>query len=373
MKHLDYQVEPSLFATIDFRAFFETLRLRWWVLPVTIAVAFGFVQFQSTGLRTEPATYLVSRGYEMGSPFQTLIAVGINLDILEIPTADTQMLILKSNEVREEISQKVGADVEVQLPSTWETPATFTCKHPEKDVCLRAIDLYIEKVIDLRSSAVKTGARSLRSFLSDLQLNSQDSKIRDQIAALDAFSATIEIPLVQVDGFDQTIGDTVTDVRRPRLIISTIAGLMIGLLIILQLTYSDSRVRSVRQLLRLTRSELFLGQLLRKSDSIVDRRVALSLESKMPGTSVTHVRFIPLSDTMTDTTGVERLALLVGKSYEVSKPFSDLSVSSLTERSENEIDVLLVARNYDTRRDVLEAVVALSHTKRSFAGVVLIN
>ena len=132
--------EPSLLATVDFRAFVETLRLRWWVVPVAIALTFGFLQAQDSDLRTQPTSYVVSRGYEVGTPFAPFFALGIDVAATEFPDPMTQLLVLKSNETRREIATKLNKEVEVKLPENWEMPVTFVCNQPVKSDCENAID-----------------------------------------------------------------------------------------------------------------------------------------------------------------------------------------------------------------------------------------
>ena len=127
--------EPSLFATVDFRAFFETVRLRWWIIPTVVVASFAFLQAQESDLRTAPASYVVSRGYEVGSPFTPFAVLGINVAETEFPDPMTQLLILKSNETRQEIAEQLGKDIEVKLPENWEMPVTFVCNQPVKSDC----------------------------------------------------------------------------------------------------------------------------------------------------------------------------------------------------------------------------------------------
>ncbi|MFZ9109666.1 MAG: hypothetical protein ACO21F_07245, partial [Ilumatobacteraceae bacterium] len=54
----------SLMAGVDLPAFWETLKLRWWVIPAVIAVAVGFLWVQESDLQTEPGSYYISETYE---------------------------------------------------------------------------------------------------------------------------------------------------------------------------------------------------------------------------------------------------------------------------------------------------------------------
>jgi len=365
--------EPSLLATVDFRAFVETVRLRWWVVPLTVALAIGFLQAQESDLRTEPASFVVSRSYEVGSPYKSLNAIGINLIVSEFPDPQTQLLVLKSSEVRAEIDEKLGKEVEVQVPENWETPFTFTCNQPVKEDCVRAIDSYVEKVVELREDAIVTGVENLRAVLLAAQEKSPDPLVARQLVALDALSGNVQLPIALIDSMEQSIGPTVEDVRRPTALMGAAAGLLIGLLILLQLTFTDSRVRSARQLVRLTGVQHFLGGASSKPREVADRRVALGLHQQMSLGGRGRVRYLPLRKPLSNTAPMERLAAMAGAQPVVVKPFSELSVTELADPTPDEVDVLVVQRNRDLRKDVVEAVVALSKSGRRFAGVLLVD
>lgn len=366
------EAEPSLLATVDFRAFFETLRLRWWVVPVVIAVAFGFLQAQESDLRTEPASYVVSRGYEVGTPFTPFLALGINVAATEFPDPMTQLLVLKSNETRQEIAAKIGKDVEVKLPENWEMPVTFVCNQPVKSDCERAIDAYLTKALELRKEAILTGVNNLKSVLKDLQAAKPDPATANQIQALELLSKQLDIPFSEVDGFEQEIGPTIDDVRRPTLLIGVAAGLLIALIILLQLTVSDSRVRSVRQLVRLTGTKAYLGNSKKKAAPINDRRAALNIHSMLTATTRSQIRFIPLRKQPLDVSPLARLAEMCGATFNVTQPFAEMSVKELA-NSGSAVDVIVVERNRDLRADVLETLAGLQGSGLQMVGVLLFN
>jgi hypothetical protein len=304
-----------------------------------------------------------------------LSAVGINVNVLEVPSPDTQLLLLQSDDVREEIAAEVGVEVEVQFPINWEAPATFTCNQPVKEDCIRTIDAYIAKAMEIRRSAVVAGITDLRAVLADLQKTNPDPVVERQLAALSALENNLKLPIVLVDEFEQSIGGTVSDVRRPTLLIGVLVGLLISLLILLQLTYSDGRVRSVRQLVRLVGVDAFLGEATKRVHAIRDRRTALSLNRclDLHPAAESRVRFIPLRQNLQHAQVTERITTMTGALSKVVKPFSELSVTELAGPTPDEVDVLVVQRNRDLRKDVVEAVVALSRSGRRFAGVLLVD
>ncbi|NCV85649.1 MAG: hypothetical protein EBW14_07215 [Oxalobacteraceae bacterium] len=367
------KTDPSLFASVDFRAFFETLRVRWWVIPAVLGTSVGFLQLQDSDLRTEPATVVVSRDYEISSPQDTLGVIGVYTQIAEFPKIETQLLMLRSEEVRGQVEEQIGKEVDVQVPDSWTTPVTFVCNDPVKSDCEKAIDVYVTKAVEIRQKAIATGIRNQLALLKNLQATSKDPILPAQVLALEALVKDFKVDAVLLDSSSQEIGGTVTEVRRPTLVMGLAAGAVLALLLLLQLTYTDSRVRSVRQLVRITGSESFIGTSSKKNNSVREKRAAIALRHAMNASGSTVLRFLPLRNATTDQSTLEHLAQLAGASHKVSEPFAQLNVADLVDATPGEGDVILVKRNRDLRKDVLEVLTALQRSRRPLAGVLLID
>jgi hypothetical protein len=373
MKTSRPRTEPSLFASVDFRAFLETIRFRWWVVPVVVGLAVGFLQLQESDIRTEPATYVVSRDYEISTPQDTLGAIGVYTQIAEFPKIETQILILKSTETRDQIEEVIGKEVDVQVPDSWNTPVTFVCNEPLPSDCERAIDAYVAKAVEIRRSAIETGISNLLSLLTNLKATSNDPIVPAQVTALEALAKDVRVDVVLLDSSKQSIGGTVTEVRRPTLVMGIAAGLLISLLILLQLTYTDSRVRSTRQLVKLVGEDAFLGTSSKKVNAVRDRRTAVALHHGMNTSGSKNVRFLPLRNSSVDEVTLANLAQMSGATHSLAKPFAELSVPELVSATSGQADVIVVKRNRDLRKDVLEVLTALQRSERPLAGVLLVD
>lgn len=368
------ETEPSLLETLDFRAFFETFRLRWWVIPVVVAVCVGFLQAQDSDLRTEPATYVISRSYEVGDPRKPLFDIGIAVGaIAEFPEPSAQIMVLGSNPVKEEIEERLGKDIPVQIPINWETPFTFTCNQPSIPDCELAIDAYLEKAGEIRRDSMLAGIENYRDFLTNLQNTSPDKLIPPKIAALNSLIGNLNVPFRLIDRSEQAVGPTMKDVRRPTYLMGIAAGVLLGILILLQLAVSDNRIRSVRQLIKVTGHELFLGQVSSKLHEVSDRRAAMGLRHELNSVQASKVRFIPVRDSVADEIVINRLAELAGATPIFSCAFAQLSVAEMIKKADDEVDVLVVHGSHDRHSDVRDAMVALSRSSRHLAGVLLVN
>ena len=387
----------GVLAGIDLPGFWETLKLRWWVIPAVVGVAVAFLWAQESDLRSEPGSYLVSRTYEARDSTAVLASVGIDpVSVRAFPDANNQLLVLQSADVRAEIAAELGRDVAVSVtrsrPSftlidTLESDGkssfvfqsagvptyTFSCNEPTKSSCEAAIDAYVAKAAAIRKDALAAGLNDLQAVLAEVQRSAPNDSVATQIAAIDVLLSRLDTPLRQISAYEEAIGATIASVRRPTYTFGVSAGLLIALLILLQLTYTDSRVRSTRQLVRLTGSQQFIGHIARTSNTVRDRRAAVSLHHASASLTSPQLRFLPLRNVLSDTAALQRVAEVASIPATFSPPFSELSVSELTRVSTNEIDVIVVRRNRDLRKDVIEVVAALANSGRSVAGVLLID
>ena len=385
------------FSTIDFRGFLETLKLRWWIIPAVVAVVVGFLWAQESDLKTEPGSYFVSRTYEGRDATAVLASVGIDpVSVRPFPDANSQLLMLQSAEVRDEIGQRIkdGVTVDVarskptfSLIETLESDAqssfvfqsagtptyTFSCSALQKADCEVAIDAYVEKASHLRRDALTTGLTDLRAVLLQVKTATDDSSMSTKIAAVDALLDRLSTPLVRVASYEESIGTTITGVRRPTYMFGVVAGLLISLLVLLQLTYSDSHVRSLRQLARLIGADAVLGSASKTSDEARDRRVAVSLRRAMGIASATTFRYLPLRTAGFDPSILSRITNLAGSQFDTALPFTMIDVSELTSTPTTQIDVIVVQNNLDLRRDVVEAYTAMRRSGRPLAGAILLD
>ena len=387
----------DLLTGLDLRAFVATLRLRWWVIPAALAVSIGFLWAQESDLRTKPGSYYVSRTYEARDPTAVLASVGIDpVSVRAFPDANNQLLVLQSAEVRSEIAQNLGADVAVTvsrsrpsftLVDTLESDGqssfvfqsagvptySFACNEPVKATCEEAIGAYVDKAVELRREAFVAGIADLRAVLTTVSNASPDPAIATKLSALDVLVERLETPFVQIASTEETIGATIAGVRRPTYMFGVVAGLVIALLIILQLTVTDTRLRSVRQLGRLVSPESFLGWVTARSREVADRRTALLLHRAVTDSSSRGIRFIPLRAVPDNATALSKLAELCSLPAVTARPYSEMTVAELTADSSGESDVLVVRRNRDDRREIADAYASLRRSGRPFAGVLLVD
>jgi hypothetical protein len=206
-----------------------------------------------------------------------------------------------------------------------------------------------------------------------VQRTAPDDSIATKLAAIDVLIERADTPLLEISRFEEAFDATVTSVRRPTYTFGIAAGLLVALLILLQLTYSDSRIRTTRQLTRLTGLARLLGHVQAAPETVRDRRASVAVHQALKQSSASNIRYIPVRNPLADTTAVQRIADMSQAPFNVTAPFSELSVSELTTGNPSELDVIVVQRNHDLRADVVEVLTALDRTGRSVAGVLLVS
>jgi hypothetical protein len=369
---MSHDEDMSLLKSVDLKAFFETVRLRWWVVPAVMLITAGFFVAQETRLSSEPKEYLVSRSYQIPNPVAVLGSVGLNSGaIVEFPDAASQLITLRGEETRLRITAELGKDVAVVVPSTYETPFVLQCRQPMVEDCERAIELYVLRAAEIRREAIISGLMSARAVYSGVDTETQDVTASTRVAAIDALLDNLDTNLVLIDSSNQPLGATVTSVKRTKYSFGFFVGLIVALLILLQLTFTDNRIRSVRQLVRLIGEVSFLGVASRRPDDLADRRTALALYCGLGNTTASRLRFIPLRHALTDETGLDRVLEMTAKESLKSKPFSSMSVTEFADTDPIEADVLVVQQNRDLRSDLSEALAASRLSGRQLIGVLL--
>ncbi len=387
----------SLLAGVDLVAFWETLKLRWWVIPAVVAVAVGFLWAQESDLQTEPGSYYISETYEARDPTAVLASVGIDpVSVRSFPDANNQVLLLQSAAVKAEIAEQLGSDVAVTvtrsrpsftLVDTLESDGqssfvftsagvptyNFSCNQPVKADCQAAIAAYVAKTTEIRRDALAAGLADLRAVLSQVNSTSPDDGTETKIAAIKVLEQRLDTPMLKVSEYEEAIGATLTSVRRPTYTFGVAAGVLVAVLILLQLTYTDSRVRSLRQLTRIAGADRVLGRMSQKDNPLNERRAAVGIHAVLGRSKASIIRYVPLRHAASDETSLQQLASTTGATHVVASPFAELSVAALTQPSTTEVDVIVVQRNKDLRKDLVEVLTALERSGRSLAGVLLLD
>ncbi len=390
--------EQSGVPEIDLLAIRDALKMRWWIMPVVMLVSVGFLIANESNLATEPDYIVVSRTYEARDEAAVLTVAGIDPgSIIPYPSFDNQLTILMSDDTKAKISAEINSDTAVTVSRTEQrfslvdtveregkTRFTFlsvgvptygfSCTAPLAETCNTAIDAYVAELSSMRQASVQEGFVRAEKLVSQLFDTGQaNSQIATQQHALAYAKNMVTGEVTLISATSEEIGPTVTTVKRSTYIFGMGVGALIGLLIILQLTITDRRIRTARKLVTAVGVERVLGVLEADLQGPNIQHTAAAIAFAAATHNATVVRLIPIDETV-----------LIGPiATALSQALHGHSVSLMTTPAIDHLGatdllapqsslVVLVVRARTSRTDVLErAIVVAEHAGNNVAGVIL--
>jgi hypothetical protein len=319
---------------------------RWWIVLIAALVGVAAMWSQESDLATTPQTTEVFRTYESRDETALLSLVGIDpATVSPFPSFENQVLQMQEPAMREAISTELGYEVGVSITRSEQrfslldtvegdgktkftflsvgTPTyTFYCSDASEDRCNNSIDAYLVQLQDTRKQSIISGLDRLQILLESLPIRTQSHT--EKIDALKAAKPLIKGELALLSTTSNTVGATVSTVKPTTYAFGLIAGALIGLLIALQLTLTDKRVRSLSQLSKRFEARALLGVVTPEPSSI--QHAAAAIVARAQSLSITSVALVPV-DQQTST------QLLVDQLHSVTSPMG-ITVTSLTSISD---------------------------------------
>jgi hypothetical protein len=368
---------------------------RWWI--VLIAAMLGTIAMwsQESDLSTTPATTEITRIYESRDEASLLSVVGIDpATISPLPSFDNQILQVQEQSSREKIAQETGVSSEVTITRSEQrfsllntsegdgktkftflsvgTPTyTFNCSDGVAEACNTAIDAYVAALSQVRKDSIVTGMQRVRTMLSTVA-KSGSATAQEKIAGIDAALPLITGELALLSTREEQFGGTMTTVKNSTYGFGFIAGSLIGLLIALQLTIVDKRVRSMSQLAKHVDRTDILGHATSDASSI--QHVAAALVARANRQSITSIALVPAAS-------AGNTSDLAAKLHAITQP---LGVSVTAQPSVSSIDaqslllmgagaVVVAETKRSTTDDVVKTWSVLQSAQRSVLGAILVD
>jgi hypothetical protein len=316
---------------------------RWWI--VLIAALLGTVAMwsQESELATTPAVTEIARIYESRDETALLSVVGIDPSTISpLPSFDNQILRIQEQTNREKIAQEIGTDVGVSISRSEQrfslldtlegdgktrftflsvgTPTyTFRCSDSTADTCNKAIDAYLGALVQTRKASIISGIDRLTTML-ESAAQAGSPLAQEKILGLRAASPLITGELTLLSSEEVQSGATVSTVKKSTYVFGLIGGALIGLLIALQLTLTDKRVRSLSQLSKRFETRALLGMATPDPASI--QHVAAAIVARAHSLSLASVALVPVDEHTSP-------QLLVEQIHAATSPLG-VTVTSLT-------------------------------------------
>ena len=365
---------------------------RWWI--VLIAAVLGTVAMwsQESDLATTPASVEVIRTYESRDETALLSLVGIDPSTVSpFPSFENQVIQVQSQTVRDAIETKIGFSVAVSvsrgeqrfsLINTNEgdgrtkftflsagTPQySFYCSDASEDKCNTALDEYLLRLQEIRQQSIVSGLDRLQTLLESLPINTAANE--EKISALKAAKPLINGELALLSTTTTAVGTTVSTVKSSTYAFGLIAGALVGLLIALQLTLMDKRVRSLSQLAKRFESQSLIGMVTRESASIQD--VAAAVVARANALSLSSVALVPVDEQTDALKLAEKLDVVtasMGVTVTSLAPISSLTASDLI--SSHSGMITLASRGVSHTEEIVTTWSVLDSAQKPLLGVIL--
>jgi hypothetical protein len=365
---------------------------RWWI--VLIATVLGTVAMwsQESDLATTPATTEVVRTYESRDETTLLSLVGIDPStVIPFPSFENQVIQVQEQAMRDSISSRIGFSAAVSVSKSDQgfslvnsnlgegktkftfisvgTPRyTFYCSDASEDKCNTALDEYLLELQEIRKQSIVSGLDRLQVLLESLPVRTQSNI--EKIDALKAAKLLVKGELALLSTTTTAVGTTVSTVKSSTYAFGLIAGALVGLLIALQLTFMDKRVRSLSQLTKRFESQSLIGLVTRESASI--QHVAAAIVARANALSLSSVALVPVDEQTEALKLAEKLdAVTVSMGVTVTSlaPISSLTANDLI--SSHSGMITLASRGVSRTDDIVSTWSVLASAQKPLLGVIL--
>ena len=304
---------------IDMRSVRDILRIRWWIIPVCMLVAVGLMFLQESDLQTTPQSTTVIKTFGAKDEIASLAVFGIDPNsVKEFPTFQNQLSAVRLSapkKVEGQLGKSIGVlvsrtDPQVSMVNSAMgdggqkftvlsvgTPNyVFSCAAENRQDCDEAIDVFVLDVETARKDGVLEGLKNLSSSIKAV-IKSENVTVPDlgtKLAAIEAISPLVSGRLSVVNEEILYSGGTVSTVKISTYAFGLASGLIIAILIILQLTFTDDRIRSRRKIEALGAQQNFLGEIRQSSlDADVNQTTA-ALVTQARRSSTTEIVLVPV-------------------------------------------------------------------------------
>ena len=367
---------------------------RWWIVLVAALIGLVVMWSQESNLSTTPPSTEVIRTYESRDETALLSLVGIDpATVSPFPSFEHQVLQIQEPATREAVAKKTGFDISVSITRSEQrfslldtvegdgktkftflsvgTPTyTFWCSDESEEHCNIALDEYQLELQNLRRESVVSGLDRLQRLLEALPVHTQSNL--EKIEALKAAKPLIKGELALLSTTSTPVGATVSTVKTSTYAFGLLGGALIGLLIALQLTLIDKRVRSLNQMSKRFESSSLLGLVTEDPSTI--QHVAAAIVARARILSISSVSLIPV-DQQTDAQNLaERIGTVTSTmGITVASLSTTAKVSANDLISSNSGMIPVASCRVSNMDDVIETWSVLEKAQKPMVGVILVD
>ena len=368
---------------------------RWWIVLIVALLGTIAMWSQESDLSTTPSITAITRIYESRDETSLLSVVGIDpATISPLPSFDNQILQVQEQASREKIAQQTGVNSEVTITRSEQrfsllntaegdgktkftflsvgTPTySFNCSDSTAETCNTAIDAYVAALSEIRKDSIVAGMERVKSMLSTVAQGGS-ANAQEKINGINAALPLITGELALLSTSEEQYGGTITSVKKTTYGFGFIAGALIGLLIALQLTIVDKRVRSLSQLAKHVERTDILGHATADAASL--QHVAAALVARASRQSITSIALVPAASAGNASDLAAKLHAItqpLGVSVNAQLSVSSIDAQTLLSMGSGVVVVAEVKRS--TTDDVIKTWSVLQSARREVLGAILVD
>ena len=385
---------------IDFRSIRDILRLRWWIFPLCVVVCVGLLYTQESNLQSTPSSVLVVATYGPRNEMAGLSLYGIDpTAVREYPSFQNQLESVReqaAKAVEDQLGQSIDVTVtrpeqQVSLITAADTTGKqkltmlnvgepnyiLTCIASTQETCDQAIEIYVKQLSVSRADGIANGLRKLADDVQKVLDSSPDnqSQLELQRNALLTASSSATGEMQLVSELVEAQSGTITTVHKSTYIFGALAGLLIALLIVLQLTYTDDKIRSSRKLLSSSSTPIFLGEITSRNTAAEVRQVLAGLVTQSRVANRSLISLLP-ADAHTDLDHLIELmsddAKSNGLTIAKTPSVDEMSIAQMLD-SASALTVIIARKNLSSLTAVRHAKEVLARSNNNVVGVILVT
>ena len=385
---------------IDFRSIRDILRLRWWIFPLCVVVCVGLLYTQESNLQSTPSSVLVVATYGPRNEMAGLSLYGIDpTAVREYPSFQNQLESVReqaAKAVEDQLGQSIDVTVtrpeqQVSLITAADTTGKqkltmlnvgepnyiLTCIASTQETCDQAIEIYVKQLSVSRADGIANGLRKLADDVQKVLDSSPDnqSQLELQRNALLTASSSAAGEMQLVSELVEAQSGTITTVHKSTYIFGALAGLLIALLIVLQLTYTDDKIRSSRKLLSSSSTPIFLGEITSRNTAAEVRQVLAGLVTQSRVANRSLISLLP-ADAHTDLDHLIELmsddAKSNGLTIAKTPSVDEMSIAQMLD-SASALTVIIARKNLSSLTAVRHAKEVLARSNNNVVGVILVT
>ena len=386
----------------DSEAILRVISKKWWIVPLTMLLGLTLMFLQESDLQTSPRYFSLTKTYEPLDEAGPLSIVGLDPSLIKpFPSEENQLSILLNNESQKEILAKIKGEVDVSVTrsepnfsltstqgaegknqfsfvSYGSSSYSFACVENDSLNCDAAIDAFVAKLVSIRAEATKSGLQNSIALIDSL-LKSPNNISTTAIEKLSlqrsALNKSIELVTgaVELIGVSQYSGGAeVTSVNKSTYLFGLLIGLVLGCLILLQLIFSDGKIRGAKQLVNLVGYKQFLGELSAKNQAISLQHLAAAIQAAHTIKKSTILRLVAIGDDANSEQTKKSLAKILSCKIILAGQLKSLDAKSLAPTADSPV-ILLAKKHRSESSELQNAWTVVEKSGNNILGVILVG